>query len=607
MYNRQSEAREEALLKARQYFQYGASNLLFTHWREKAILDFSFYDGAGQYPESVLRDLQDRGQDPIVVNKIKSTINQASGIEIVSRRKTAYRSHSGREEDDVLTKALTHLGYFIQEQNDVPQKSSQVYRDSLICGVGWSNIYSDKNQIFYDYVHPLNIIYDADDFSPYLTNQQFVIRLHWISEYEAKALWPKYTKQLDDLFLNSEPSNIGAFSNEFFNRISPYIDTFAFGAGGVGGRVLFIEVQRKQKRKYFCGTDYNGFYFETFNEKEAVQMAQGEKNLDEKMGYEIVRTIFCRDLVLEHSPLNPNLPDMKDFTYIPCVFGRRSSDGVLDGWMTPMKDIQRMFNYNKLKEIAMGNSTRAIVDAEAFVGQTPEEMRDELSRSDSLLIKSKDSQISLHPNIDLAQHQINASRRLDEEFQQVSGMFSDAMGAPTNATSGVAINSRARLSMTNQRVGLDHLELMKKREGRMILNLIQGSNQENILAQILTEDEKESIILNLSREVNGEKVIFNDVRTLPIGVYVEQTHDYDSSPDEQRAIIESLLSNPNAQMILQSPAFLKLLGIRDWKFISEEMQKINEQNMQMEQMSQSGQQIPDQRMIDQSPFSGMPQ
>lgn len=600
-----SEAKVEALIKARQYFQYAAANLLYAKWRRSCINKFAFYDGDAQYPESVLQQLRDRKQEPIVVNKIKSMINQVSGIERKNRTRTAYRSHNDDENSEKLAKALSHYTYYVQENQNVPQKRSDRNKDALICGLGWSGIYKQDGQMFFENIHPLNILFDADDFSPQMTNQQYCIRSHWIGREDLKILYPKFSKQIDDLFATAEPANIGSFSSEFFNRISEYIDIYAIGGQGIGANILIVEVQRKQKRKYLCGFDSSGNYFETFDEKEAIELAGSENNLEEKMGFQILRTVFCRDIVLEHAPLKPNIPNLSDFLYIPCVYGRRSADALPDGWMTPMMDLQRILNYNKLKEVAMLNSARIIADANAFVGQTMEEIREELARSDSVLIKNPDSEVNIHPNVDLAMSQINSSRRLDEEFQQVSGMFSDALGAPSNATSGVAINSRARLSVTNQQIGFDIFELANKREAKMMLNLIQGGREENIMAQILTPDEEETIVLNLTREIDGKKVVFNDIRTLPLSIYVEQTHDYESAPEEQRSTFEALLGNQNAQMILQSPGFLKLLGIRDWKKISEEMQRINEQKQQMEQMANSGTPIPEQPNVDQSPLAGL--
>lgn len=600
-----SEAKVNALNKARDYFQYAANNILLTQFRRECANRFAFYDGEGQYPPAVLQQLRDRGQEPIVVNKIKSMVNQVSGIERKNRTRTAFRVHNDDENAEKLSKALTHYVYYIQEHQDVPVKRSDRNKDSLICGVGWSGIYPYQSQICFENIHPMNILFDADDFSPQMTHQKYCIRAHWMGREDLKILYPKYAKQIDDLFGNAEPASMSSFSAEFFNRVSQYIDVSAIGGQGIGSTILVIEVQRKERKKFFSGMDYSGNEFETFNEKEAEELSPSKKYITEKWGYQIIRTVFCRDIVLEHAPLKPNIPNLPDFLYIPCVYGRRSSDAMPDGWITPMMDLQRMLNYNKLKEVAFNGSSRVVADSHAFVGQTMEEVQQQLSRSDGIIIKNPDAEVTLHNNVDLAMSQINSSKRLDEEFQQVSGMFSDAMGAPSNATSGVAINSRARLSVTNQQAGFDVFELANKREARMMLNLIQGGGEENILAQILTPDEEEVVILNLARDIKGEKVIFNDIRTLPLSIYVETTHDVESGPEEQRATVEAIMANQNAQFILQSPAVLKLLGFRDWKKIADEMQQLNQQNQQMEQMAKAGVPIPQQQNVDQSAFSGV--
>lgn len=605
MYNEYSEARVNALTKARQYYHYGSSNPLYTDWRVRAIESFAFYDGDGQYPLEVIKELKKRNQAPIVINKVKSMINNISGIERKNRVRTAFRPHSFSIEEKKLTTALTHLGYFVQENQDVPQKRSDRNKDSLICGIGWNGISYPKGQVLFENIHPLSIIYDADDFSPRMTNQKYCIRLHWMGKDELKILYPKFSKKIDSLFVNAEPANVGSYTAEFFNRISEFVDTFAISGQGVGGKILIIELQRKEARKYLKGMDYAGNEFQTFDEKLAEELSPSKNDIEEEMGHQIIRTVFCGDLVLEHAPLKPNIPNLTDFLYIPCVYGRRSSDGVLDGWLTPMKDIQRLVNFNKLKETAMLNSKFAIIDSTAFIGQTIEDMREQLSRSDGIIIKNPESQVTLHDNMDLAAAQINSARRLDEELQQVSGMFADALGAPTNATSGVAINSRARLSITNQQLGFDMFDLANKREARMMLNLIQGGAEENIYAQILTPEEEEELVLNLSVVKDGKKMVYNDIRTLPVSIYVETTHDYESAPEEKRAVVEAVLAHQAAQTILQSPSLLELMDVPQGDKIAEEMQKITQQKYQMEQMSNAGTPIPPQQPIDQSPFAGI--
>ena len=122
----------------------------------------------------------------------------------------------------------------------------------------------------------------------------------------------------------------------------------------------------------------------------------------------------------------------------------------------------------------------------------------------------------------------------------------------------------------------------------MLLNLIQGGGDEYIQSQIMTPEEQQAVTLNMVREVGGKKVVFNDVRTLPLSIYVEEVPDFESSVEEKRASLEALLGNGNAQWIMQSPRIMKLLGFRDWEEIASEMQQVNQQQIQMEQAAKGG-------------------
>lgn len=618
-----SGSRQKGLEIARNTFQYAVSNLLYVEGRGQTIRAFSFYDGDSQYPKGFLREWATRfdnfeldyGLAPPVINKVKSIINNVCGIEIQARFRSAARSHSTNEEDELLARALTHEALYIQEVNDIPLFQSVSFRDMLICGLGWGNQYLQDGQLGFDYVHPLNMVYDADDFSPFMTDSSYVHRIHWLTKQTMLMLWPKYKSEIEDLFYNARSLPVGSYSPEFCHRIVEWLDVYPIGGGDdVGSRIMVIETQRKERRTYYTGIDNGielgreGREFQTFDEDIANEMIGKGEKIEEKEGYQIIRTVFCKDTVFEHGPLNPNLPN-SSFTYIPGVYSRRASDGVPQGWLASMEDIQRIINFTKAKELSMVNSVRAIVDSGALVdGQTPEDLRQELARNDSIIFKNKEANISLHPNVDLAASQINTAKRLDEELQQVSGMYGDALGAQTNATASVSINSRSKNSYRTQIIGFDNLMFMKKRQAKLMFDLLQGSGIENRAIMILDDDEKEEVILNLARTANGKKLVFNDVRNLPLTIYIEQTHDYESSPEEQRENVQAILGNPNGMSILQSPQLLKLMGQKHWKKIAAEMQAINQQQDQREMMIQNqGQQnMPPQQDMNAKGILGIP-
>lgn len=576
-----SESRQKALTDAQNTFQLLAGNLLYQRWRESAIHSFSFYDGTGQYHPKVLEILESRGQSQIVVNKMRPMVNQVSGLEINTRGKFAFKSQSGKEEEERLSKAMTHYGFAVQKKQGYSFQGSLRCRDALICGLGWVHQYASKKAMSYSYIHPLNMLHDADDFTPQLTNMRNLTCMRWLAPEEIKSFWPKEASKIDAIVgKNQTYRNIGNFSDEFFNRNSAIIPSFANTGGNTGGKFLVNEVLRKEERKYYCGTDKNGYYFETFEEEQAEKLATSKKDIEEEIGSQIIRTVFCNDILLEYAPIAPNIPNAKDFPYIPLVWMRRTSDGVPVGWMEDMKDLQRELNYRKLKEIMSLNSVRAVVDSNAFHGMDADEIREELSRPDSILFKTGPGQVDIVPNLDISNAMIKASERIDHEMQQVSGMYSDSMGQETNATSGVAIKQRQIGTSKNLAFGFDAFSYVKEREGEAFINLLQHSNMENILVNLtLDDEEKEIFIMNLVREDrNGKMVMFNDIRTIPLDIYIDIVPDYDSSFEEQKATLEALLANPQAPLILQNPYLLKILiGERHADKISSAMTQLNQQ------------------------------
>lgn len=573
---RLSESRQNALQKAKDITQAASGNLLYQKWRQEAIQSFSFYDGEGQYPAEVLAKLKERKQAPITINKVRSMVNQASGLEINTRTKIAYRTHSGKDEEELLTKALTHFAYAVQESENFSYKGSLKFRDGLICGIGWSRMYMHKGRIYYDYTHPLNVIYDADDFSPQLEDMNHLIYMRWMTPDNIKSTWSKHAKQFDKMYPDKDFSSVnsGNFSSEFFNRNNANLP--AINGGNEGSRPCVNEVLYKEERKYYWGLDKRGYYFETFDEEVAEKVVNKKSELEEESGLQIMRTVYCGDLLLDYAPLSPNIPNMSDFPDIPFVWGRRTSDSVPTGWLEDMKDLQREINYRKFKELTALNSVRARVDPKAFHGMSIDQIRDELARPDSVLFGTKDG-VDIFNNIDLAASNIRASERTDLELQQVSGMYSDSLGAATNATSGIAIKQRQIGTSKNLAFGFDGSTLVKKREGKVLLDLIQKGGLTSILTNlVLDDDEREIFILNAVKEVNGE--IVNDIRTLPIDdIYVEQVPDYESSPEEQQATLEALLANPQAPLILQNPELLKLLRFRNADKIAAAMMQTQQQ------------------------------
>ena len=573
-----STTKQKALEKAQEYFRLANLHQSTNEFRLKCINDYGFYDGTEQWEAKDLESLAERQQLPITVNICKGFIDNLSGVEIQSRYRTACRSDSSNAKDDKLAEALTHLLFFVQENQEIPYKGSLKFRDSLICGIGWSHLCEEDGKIFYDYVHPFNIIPDPDDLTPQYSAMKYVCRKFWMRPEMVKARWPKTAQEID--FGGEFAYYDGIYSPELMDRNSAYTDYGGY-TGANGSRVLVVEVQYKVPKKVYFGMDQNGRSFETFKLEEAEQMAKGE--IQTRPGERIMRALFLDNTLLEYSPLDATFPDQQDFSYIPIVFQRRFRTGVPYGLLESMKDIQRDCNVRVTKSVYAINSARLIFEGNPLPGQTMEKIQEELKRIDSVVMLPKDSKFQYSSNAQMGEEQLKIIELYLKLIQRVTGIHDEMLGIQTNATSGLSQNIRQVNSVRNNVFAFDSFSQMKKRETRFILNIIQSSGQQNLAVEILTPPEKQTVILNLVREINGKPVVFNDVRTLPISLYIEEVPDYQSSFAEQKATFESLLSNAHAQWLMSSPELLRRLGVRNPEQIAQEMQQAMQQKTMMEQ------------------------
>lgn len=575
-----SETKQKALEIAQNYWQRGNTHPSMLQWRTEAIEAFGFYDGSGQWLASDLAVLASRGQHPMTINLIQGKIDSLSGAEIQSRIRSACRNQSGSPQFDKLALALTHVLFSIQEHERMPSKGSTKFRDMLVCGLGWSNIYHEDGVIYYENIHPYNILPDMDDLSPSFEAMKFVGRKRWLSPDMVRKVWPNTSKYID---FNSPEliQSQSLYSPEILDRNSSYTDYSGYPVYDQS-RILVCEVQNKQPKKAFCGIDYQGFYFETFDEEKAEELANSSKDIEEINSYRIIRTLFLSDFLLETAPLEPDLPNMKDFTYIPSVWKRRFRDGVPYGLLDSMKDVQRDANVRQTKSIYLANSTRMIITGTLNQGQTHEQITESLKTADSVITLPKDTTYQLSDNAPITEVQLKMYDKYDMILQRITGIFDDFQGAKTNATSGVAQKQRQMASIRNNVFAFDNFSEMKQREAKVILSLLQGGGYENLLSQIVSEEDVETIVLNITREVKGKKYILNDVRTLPLSLYIEEIPDFSSSLEENKVALEQLMGNPNAMTILSSPSIMKMLGFRDYEKIAAEVgQMLAQQNGQM--------------------------
>lgn len=528
-----------------------------TIFQDKVREARGFYDGLTKYhwDEASLAKLQKRGQFPIVVNVLPSLVDNLIGFEIQNRRRTAYRSNSGIKKDAETTESLSHVGYNFQESEDVNVKNSEVYKGMAIDGVTWIGMYREDGRTIYEVMDSLNMRPDWDDTSPHFTRSRFLGRDIYMPRDEVKMKWPK-AKDFIDVSDNWTESS--SYSGELEDR-QYGTSTSPANSSQSKGNILVCEMQYKVYQKAYRSIDKENHYFETFSEEDAEKLSASKNDIEEIDSQRIMRGLYVDDCLLEFAPLNPDFPNRADFNYIPGVLKKVFENNCPYGIIEQVKHIQRDLNVRYTKALYNVNSSRTTIEGQLPPGMTLENIREEVQKSDTVLFAPSGSKITVQSNAAIGREHIEIIDKSLMLMQRITGIQDEMLGIQTNATSAIAQQTRVVNSARNNVYGLDNLMFLKKREARLFLELLQSSDEQNILIKTVTEDEEKELWLNLHKvcEVKGKEVVINNIRNLPVSVYIEEVPDYQTIAEEESAMFRELLNHPMANVLLSSPDLLK--------------------------------------------------
>lgn len=585
--------KDDILKQAKDIFEYVTRHPNTIRFREEAIKAFQYNDGV-QYSEERKNILKSIGQEPLVYNRINSAVKSIIGIEVATKKKIVFKSQQinedneeelaqedsyelgGKVSSEDLSEAMSNIAMSIQERSNYTLNEVVRFRHGLICGIGWGGFIRRpvSGEIEYEVIHPLDIMFDPDDITENFTNMSYVCRMGYMSLEKAKSVWSKSKAQLEELEIATENDN--ATSDMRSSTIQP--DVFVFGKG-IGKSIRFVEVQTKEEAVCYEGFTANKKYIKTFNKEEAYKLIEDVKSINVTTSTQLKKTVFTSDILLERGNVEPAIPDVKDFSYIPFVYSKLTTPNIPVGLVNSLFDIQDHWNFLYSRIARDMSSYQVIVSTDTLEGNNPEGLRSELRRRDGVVVKKKGTDLEYRDNLSSAQFCKSLLPSLNEEYQSRVGFYDEAIGKQTNATSGIAIQSRQSNSVNNQRFAFDNLNLSRKREGYNLLSLIQTSGVDFLEASILTDKGKKVILLNSLHEVNGKMEIYNDIRTLPVDIYIEEIDDYGSLAQADNDKFMEILRTPNILPLLTSPEICKRVGFWDAKKASREIKEILNQGL----------------------------
>lgn len=565
-------AKAKVLQELKDYFYYSANSEIRKKWRLQYDENLKFYYG-DQWNEELKREFADVGAMPFVVNRIEPIVTTYTSLQIAARKRIAFKATTALQKHDLLAEYLNNMLYVIQAQNDFQNKSTQKYTDALIGGLGWSHFGYEPDStctFFYDYVDPREVYFDPDDQSARMEDSEFVCRSYFVNGTKLKKRYPKYAEYFDNLI--GKPTGNGS-TTEFASGGAgairddyiPYSD-LNHGDGleelwVLGRSARIVEVYYKKNVKYyeaivaFPPDTPDGVvteqYFSTFDKEIAESRKVKGTSPKELEGTQIWKGVFCADVLLEHGPIDGQIPNQKHFPLVPLCLKRNYLSipyGVVDGLIP----LSTCLNYVWTKTIHGLNSKYLIIDEDNVnLEKMRPILRGELNRRDGMIFTKNPHQVQLINSETLLPFLERTLNRIDLEFEQRTQLFDELKGEQTNAVSGVAIQARAVNAARTQNPLHATYEHMLFSEGRLILDTIRG-------------------IKNLQYAFNYYKdnkfnqgYLSDEISTINFEIFSDFAPNFATSHEEEAAKFEALLNSPNPAFILSEPLFLKKLGFTE--------------------------------------------
>lgn len=440
--------------------------------------DEDFYDNL-QWREDDAQELKERGQVPLVYNVISSSVNWVIGTE--KRGRTDYKVLPRRADAGKPAERKSQLMKYLSDVNRSPFARSRAFEDCVKVGIGWLEVgsqdESDGEAVVVRYESWRNVLWDSASHQQDLSDCRYVFRTKWVDLDVAIAMFPDRKGILTSSVNTDHTWSADSEGDEVMDSMES-----ALNSSG-SNRSFSFEYQRERVRLIECwylrptqahvmiGGDFNGELFDV-NDPAPAHVADIEAGNARAMPKKAKMTmhvgIFCSKGMLYHD-VSPYRHNRFPFTPIWCY--RRGRDGQPYGMIRGMRDIQEDINKRASKALWILSSNKTIMDEGAV--DDLDTFAEEVARPDAIIVKKAGKQLELNADRELAPAHLDLMQRSISMIQSLSGVTDENMGRKTNATSGIAIQSRQEQGSMSTAGIFDNLRYAVQVHGEKELAMIE--------------------------------------------------------------------------------------------------------------------------------------
>ncbi len=444
--------------------------------REERLTDHDFYDGDQWDPDDEA-ELEERGQDALVFNRVKPTCDWITGTE--KRTRIDYRVLPRTADDSKGAEVKTKLLKYVGDVAKIGWHRSRAFNDAIRSGLGWLEVGiksdPDDEPLFVRYEDWRNILHDSLSQMPDYSDARYIFRTKWVDLDIACAMFPDRVAQillaandytldagddildLDEEILENIQGRIASTDSEFHER----------------NRVKLVECWYKEpmKCKLIRGKNLgtlNNMDFDDTNPYMCQMVEEGYATTHDAIKMRVRQMVWAGNHVLQdqESPYVHNR-----FPFVPIWAYRKFRTNDPYGVVRNIRDPQYDLNKRKSKALHILSTNKIIADSDATNDWN--RLYDEAQQPDGLIRKKSGSEVSIINEIEIGQVHMQLMADDMQHIEATGGVTDENRGQETNATSGKAIRARQEQGHVITAELFDNLKLAVQICGEIMLSLIE--------------------------------------------------------------------------------------------------------------------------------------
>jgi hypothetical protein len=536
--------------------------------RYQMALDEDFYDGL-QWADEDAAILQERGQAPLVYNKVAPSVRWVTGTE--KRTRIDYRVYPRSKDDRNEAENKTKLLKYIDDVNRSAYARSRAFEDSVKVGIGWLECgirHDPTSELIFDrYESWRNVLHDSFGFERDCRDWRYVVRQKWLDTDIASAMFPWRRQALKSAAVYSELADLQDYDEWYLGQLltdrnnqGEYISrrTFTDSADTVLNRRERVKVyemwyRMPAKVQVMVGGGLHGIRYDPNDDMHNWMVQQQACSVIERVMMVMRCGVFIKGTFLQDvtSPYRHN-----EFPFTPIWGNRRGRDGQPYGMIRGMRDPQEDFNKRMSKALHALSTRRVVMDKGAV--DDVEELREEVARPDSIIEKKHGMEFEIHTDTEIAEEHVKFAEIDSLMLEQAGGVTDELMGRKTNAVSGKAIEARQDQGSTVTTDYFDNLRFGTQLHGQKKLSLAEQFYTMTKTVRVLGERKGYDFITinEPGQDQQGQPTLLNDI-TKAQADFIVSTQDFRESM--RLAAVEQLTDLVTKIAALDIQVALKML------------------------------------------------